>query len=281
MFQAFGRKLLAGTPIITAIEKWRAHILRFTPRTQEHYMMVLRQFRQFLDVAALEDLRPRHIEGYINHLLAKGVKNRTINAHLTALKSFCGWLARNYDIPNIGIGFDMLPEDPPRQRVLSLTEYQKVLAVCEPHEADMIKFLAHTGLRATEAVMLTWRDINPALTKIILTGKGRRRRIVPLNKTCREILQKYPRTPETHIDFLKSNRRHLNYICCKLATKAHIRPFGPHSLRHFFVTQMIVEHKVPLPIVSQIVGHSSSRTTEKIYLHILESDLLHTTDVLD
>ena len=154
--------------------------------------MVLRQFRQFLDVAVLSELRTCHIEEYLNHLLNKGVKNRTANAPLTALKSFCGWLARNYDIPNISVGFSMLAEDPPKQRFLTLQEYRKVLAACADSECDVIQFLAHTGLRATEATTLTWGCIDLPLTKITLTGKGRRRRIVPLNETCREILKKYP-----------------------------------------------------------------------------------------
>lgn len=281
MFQAFGRQQSARTPITTAIEKWKAHILRFTPRTQEHYTMVVRQFRQFLPVSTIEELRPLHIEGYLNRLLTKGVKNRTINAHLTVLKSASGWLARNYDIPNIGVGFSMLPEDPPQQRILSPTEYQKVLAVCVNGECDMVKFLAHTGLRATEAATLTWGCIDPTLRKIVLTGKGRRRRIVPINDTCREILKKYPRgTPETHIDFLKSNRRCLYYICRKLAAKAHIQPFGSHALRHYFVTELI-RRGVPIVKVSKIAGHSSVRTTEKTYMHLLESDLLGSTNCLD
>lgn len=281
MFQAFGRQQPAGTPITAALEKWRAHNLRYTPRTRQHYAMVIGKFRQSLPVTTIEELRPSHIEGYLNHLLAKGVKNRTINAHLTALKSASGWLARNYGIPNIGVGFSMLPEDPPKQRVLTPEEYQKVLAICSDSEADMIKFLAHTGLRATEAVTLTWGNIDPALTKIILVGKGRRRRTVPLNRTCQEILKKYPRgTPETHIDFLKSKRRHLNYICNKLAIKSKIRRFGPHSLRHYFCTQML-RCGVPMVKVSQILGHSSVRTTERIYLHLQESDLLNVTDCLD
>ena len=281
MFQAFSHKLPAGTPIAATSEKWGAYILRFTSRTQEHYAMVLRQFRQSLDVTNLEDLRPRHIEEYINHLLAKGRKNRTVNAHLTAIKNFCGWLARNYDIPNISVGFTMLAEDPPRQRVLTEKEYQKVLAVCSDGEADMIKFLGHTGLRAAEATALTWGDIDLPLTKITLTGKGRRRRIIPLNKTCRKILKKYPRgAPETHIKFLKSKRGYFYYICCKLAAKAHIQPFGSHALRHFFITELI-RRGAPIVKVSKIAGHSSVRTTERIYLHLLESDLLYTTNCLD
>jgi len=281
MFQAFGQSKLAGTPISASLKEWRSHIKRFSPRTQEHYTMVLRRFGESLDITVLEELRPQQIEKYINFLLSKGVKNRTCNAHLTAIKSFCGWLAQNYSVPNIGVGFLMLAEDPPKQRVLTSEEYQKVLAVCKPYEADMIKFLGHTGLRVTEAVSLTWGCFDPPLTKITLTGKGRRRRTVPLNDTCREILKKYPRgTPETHLNFLKSDRKCLYWQCQTLASKAHIRPFGPHALRHFFCTEL-TKQNVPMAKVSKIMGHSSIRTTEKIYMHLTESDLLHTTDCLD
>jgi len=281
MFQAFGRQQSAGTPIAAAIVEWRRHIKRFTERTQGHYIMVIGKFRQSLPVTTIEELRPLHIEEYLNHLLAKGVKNRTVNAHLTVLKSASGWLARNYSVPNISVGFTMLAEDPPKQRVLTPKEYQKVLAVCSDGEADMVQFLGMTGLRATEAATLTWGCINPALTKITLTGKGRRRRIIPLNETCREILKKYPfGAPETHIDFLKSKRGYFYYICCKLAAKAHIEKFGTHALRHYLITELI-RRGVPIIKVSKIAGHKSVKTTERIYLHLIESDLIGSTNCLD
>lgn len=51
--------------------------------------------------------------------------------------------------------------------------------------------------------------------------------------------------------------------------KIHVTPerrHGPHALRHS-LSSILLKNKVPLPIISDILAHSSSETT-KIYLKI-------------
>lgn len=57
-----------------------------------------------------------------------------------------------------------------------------------------------------------------------------------------------------------------NYICkAGVAHKPSVG-YGPHSLRHFLASSLL-EQNIPLPIISEVLGHSDSRTTE-IYLSI-------------
>lgn len=238
--------------------------------------MVIWRFRRFMP-DNLHRLSREHIEQY---LLAIPHSNRTKNAHLTCIKSFLRWCSEIYDIPNVAARIKMLPENPPRQRVISETEIQKVLEICTEKEADVIKFLANTGLRASEFTSLSWGNISPDRQMLTIIGKGRKQRCVPLNDTCRAILAKYPKT--THLNLTKSysSRNQLYSLCKRLAGRAGIPVFGPHALRHHFVTQML--KTVPLHLVSKIIGHADSRTTEKIYWHLkAEQDLKGKTDVLD
>lgn len=261
---------------------WLSYNRRYKSRTQIHYRMVIERFAIFAPIYAA-DLKAEHIECYIEHILEKYI-NRTANAHLTALKSFCRWLTEYYDVPNPCLKIKMLDEDPPKVRVLDDQEYQKVLAVCKPKERDVILFLAHTGLRSSEFQQLTWSNISHDRYFIKLFGKGRRYRLIPLNKTCQIILNNVSRKPNsTTIDFIKSyeSRDSLYRLCKKLARHAGIPRFGPHALRHHFATALY-RKGVPVQFISACLGHADTRTTEKIYVHLWPpKDLLGVTDILD
>jgi site-specific recombinase XerD len=274
--QNFHCQRLAGT-LTDAMNRWLAYSrIRRTERTYDHYQRIIDKFRLFCPDST-SDLTVEHIEAYLAHVASQNT-NRTANAHLTAIKSFSRWLADHTSTPNIASSVKPLTEDPPRQRVLTPDEYQKVLATCKPgREHDTIAFIGNSGLRAAEFLSLTWHNIDLNRNMLMITSKGRKRRIIPLNKTCRAILQS-----TSAMQLLESyhNRQALNRLTHKLATKARIPMFGVHAIRHYFATELC-RRGVPLAKVSKILGHSSVRTTERIYLHWLDEDLAGLTDCLD
>lgn len=265
-----------------ASTEWLIHNRRYKLSTQVHYRMVIGRFAEFAPIYA-DAIKPIHIERYIDTVLQK-YKNRTGNTHLATLKSFCRWLNEYYELPNPCQKIKMLDEDPPEVRVLNDQEYQKVLAVCKPKECDVIRFLVHTGLRKSEFQQLTWNNISHDRRFIKLAGKGRRFRMIPLNKTCQTILNNIPRKPDsTTMNLIKSYeaKDSLYRLCNKLARHAGIPRFGPHALRHYFATTLY-RKGVPIQFISACLGHADTRTTEKIYIHLWPpKDLLGITDILD
>lgn len=276
------------TFISDAIADWFIYIRgRFTERTQGHYRYVIGRFVKSLpkEVVSITQLHNRYIENYISTVISN-YTNRTGNGHLTVLKSFHRWLARQYDLPNYGAKVDMLHEDPPgpRQRFLTSEEYRKVLAVCSEFHADVIRFIANTGLRATEFTSLTWRDISANFKMLTVSnGKGRKRRFVPLNSICRDILSKYPRgeSDDQPIGLIKNilRKNSVTQLIERAARRADIRCCGAHSLRHLFATELI-RRGVPISHVAQLLGHSSIKTTEQIYIHFQPDFLNGITDCL-
>jgi len=245
--------------------------------------MVIGRFAKFAPFY-IEDLNITHIDSYIDDVLQKFI-NRTANAHLTVLKSYCRWLAAHYDVPNPCLKIKMLDEDPPQVRVLDENDYQKVLDVCKPKERDVIRFLAHTGLRVSEFQHLTWDNISYDRRFIkLMIVKGRRQRLIPLNQTCQTILNNGSRNPNsTTMDFIKSymSKDSVYRLCKKLARHAGIPRFGPHAIRHYFST-VLYKKGVPVQFISSILGHADTRTTEQIYVHLWPpKDLLGVTDILD
>lgn len=248
------------------------HIKKHTSRTQQHYKMVVDNFISTLpeSVMRIHQIEAGHIREYLYRLSDKKCANRTLNAHLTVIKSFCRFYSDYLNLANPASKIKMLVEDPPDHRFLTSDEYHKVLEVANRLSKPRIIFLSNTGLRASEFAALRPVDINHNATAVTIVGKGRKKRTIPLNKSVRNALP-----------FLKIGSRRALYSQCQLlAKRADIPVFGPHALRHYFATQLLLKG-VPIIKVSKLLGHNSIKTTERIYAHILPDDIADVTNVLD
>lgn len=253
------------------VDNYKRHIKKHTHRTQQHYLMVIKNFLESLpkSIIRIHQLEVGHIQEYLYQLRDRGVINRTLNAHLTVIKSLCRYVSERFGIPNPASKIKLLTEDPPNSRFLTKEEYHKLLALASPLAKHRLIFLAHTGLRASEFSQLSPNCISPQATTITIIGKGRRTRTVPLNKTAKSVLP-YVKTASKNALYLQFSR---------LAKRVGIEKFGPHALRHYCATQLLLGG-VPAALVSKIMG-VSIRVIEKHYSHILTADIANATDVLD
>ena len=61
------------------------------------------------------------------------------------------------------------------------------------------------------------------------------------------------------------------YLSLGLMCKAvGIRQVGVHALRHTYATRLF-EKGVDIKIISELLGHSSTEITYRIYVHVIES----------
>jgi len=264
-------QVVPSESIDVVVQNFYKHIKRHTPRTQDHYRMVIRLFTESLhkSVIRIHQITHGHIQEYIyrHNYKDKRVKNRTLNAHLTVIKAFCRFYSEQFNIANPATKVKMLTEDPPDNRFITKAEYQKLLDVAPPLAKNRIIFLANTGLRASEFASLMPNSLYGRSITII--GKGRRRRTIPLNKSVQAILP--------HVQL--GSRKALIQQFSKLAQKADIPSFGPNALRHYFGTQLLL-NGVPIAKVAKLMGNSV-RVIEKHYAHILTADVADATNVLD
>ena len=121
-----------GQAIDRAVRDWLDYCQRYTERTRIHYAMAIERFIKSLpkEIVDIRHISSRHIILYINELLHRSI-NRTANAHLTAIKSFCRYLADFHEMPNPSINIKMLTEAPPTPRFLRQDEYELVVAATE------------------------------------------------------------------------------------------------------------------------------------------------------
>ena len=61
---------------------------------------------------------------------------------------------------------------------------------------------------------------------------------------------------------------------CGIKKKASV-----HTLRHSYATHLL-ERGVPLPVIQQVLGHASARTT-LIYTHLTEPSICRVRDTID
>lgn len=248
------------------------HLCRFSPNTYIAYNSVLKRFVCCAPYH-IRQITAEDIERFVLNSRAK-YSASTRNFHLAVLQSWFAWLELNFDIRNVAKRVERLKALPPRQRILRKEEYDKVIAATSGHVRDCIQFLAMTGLRASEFLSLRPENISDGFLTIV--GKGQKQRTIPLNDTAKEILK-----ANTHLQFLKSRgRKWLFRLCYQAAKAAKIPKFSPHSLRHYFATELHVRHKRPIELVSKLLGHSSPVVTNQVYIHWQDEDLTGVTDCL-
>ncbi len=267
-------------PVGLAVRDWLHFVKRrHTKRTFDHYETVI---HKFLPDApdTIDKLKIEHIEQHIDNLLDKNLRRRSCNSHLTGIMSFTHWISDRYNIQNPSRGMRMLVEEMPKQRVISSEEYQILLDMATGIDRDIIEFVGNTGVRRGEFLALNWQHISSDMRLLKVYGKGRKVRTVPLNYKCKTILKKYERSNEGLPISTRYSKEGTYFMCRRLFTHAKMEPFGLHALRHYFCTALL-KKGVSIYKVSKILGHSSVKTTEQIYAHLMPIDLIGCTDILD
>ena len=136
----------------------------------------------------------------------------------------------------------------------------------------------------SELIALPLAAVKGEMDVLIVTGKGRKDRIVPLTDPAREATRYYLLVRDTFLsagapsDFLFPSRsasghltrQRLSQLLAELAKESGIKPdrVSPHVLRHAFASHLLA-HGADLRSVQQMLGHSDISTTQ-IYTHVLE-----------
>ena len=134
--------------------------------------------------------------------------------------------------------------------------------------AAVVRFLAATGLRISEAKSLHWKDVtSDALT--VRTAKNDGLRRVPLTEAAQVVLLELKKIfqpePDSPVLPIRSPRIALENACQRLKLP-HLRV---HDLRHIFATRCI-EAGVDLPTIAAWLGHKDGGIlAAKTYGHII------------
>lgn len=156
----------------------------------------------------------------------------------------------------------------------SQTEFAVLIAECDrlakSKASLVVQFLAHTGMRITEAKQLRWGNIfDDRIEAPGINAKNGKPRSIPMIPGLPDVLAKLRLVDDGSGYVLPqaSVRRGLATAC----QRAGLRRYTHHDFRHLFATRAI-ESGVDVPTVARWLGHrDGGALLSKRYFHLLDA----------
>ncbi|MGE3611726.1 MAG: tyrosine-type recombinase/integrase [Bacteriovoracaceae bacterium] len=144
--------------------------------------------------------------------------------------------------------------------------------ISDPQIRLLFSLIHNTGLRVAEVCSIKVSNIDFNNKTILVTGKGRKDRLVPITSRLSEkiLLFLHGRNHkflfESRLGTPFSTRR-IEQLCTEFKVKAGIeKKLSPHSFRHFYFSKL-AENGIAPDVRALLAGHSSVKTQE-VYTHL-------------
>jgi integrase/recombinase XerC len=242
-----------------------------------------------------------HIRAYMGLLYERGLTKASAARALAAVRSWFKWLAKEGKVaqnPALLVSTPKLPKHLPR--VPSVEEVNRVLnsldgegaakkdevgtAAWPERDRVIFELLYGCGIRNSELVGLNMGSVKWRDDAVLVRGKGRKERLVPLGDEAAAALRAYLPLREAklmaagkgalvHEGPLMMNLRMRGD--CRLTTRSVARivkaialsrglaaDVHPHTLRHAFGTHML-EEGADLRAIQEMLGHERLSTTQR------------------
>lgn len=239
----------------------------------------------------LDKIPMQKIEEYKSIKIKSGLRNKTINNHLTILAK-CLRTAVDWEIIDKIPKIVKLKVAPYESEFLSQEECDLLLAHAKGIWYEMILFALRTGMRLGELTGLDWSAVDLKEKRVsvvralvrdqIVSPKSNKIRHIPLTDEVCQVLNRREKKSgfvfvDENGDFLKAERcrRNLHFIC----DRAGMKRAKWHTMRHTFASHLIQlgAHQIE---VQRLLGHSDIQTTMR-YSHLAPSSLRKAIDLLD
>lgn len=279
---------LATTPVRTALAGFlRALEQRnASPHTVKAYRTDLEQFAEFAGPEELAALDHELLRAYMAQLYERGLSKVSIARALSSLRSFFKWMGREHMVesnPALLVTSPKLPKRLPR--VPTMEEMNAVLdgpvseeGAFAERDRLMLELLYGCGIRNSELTGINLEDIHQRQGIILVRGKGKKQRLVPMGESAQDALKAYRKK---RAEVLERNRRAeetallVNLRGTRITTRSVGRivkalavagglpaEVHPHTLRHAFGTHML-EEGADLRAIQELLGHERLSTTQR------------------
>jgi integrase len=179
------------------------------------------------------------------------------------------------------------PASPPRDRWLTPDQVNALLAATDaPHAKLFIVLAVTTGARMSAILDLTWDRVDMATGTIDFRPAGRhqtnkRRVVVPMNSRARVALEEAyeGRLTDHVIEYAGQPVANIKKAIGGAARRSGIE-CSPHVFRHTSGVWM-AQANVPMQLIAQFLGHTSSRVTEHTYARYSPSFMVPASNALE
>jgi integrase/recombinase XerC len=296
----------AAPDVAAEIARWLSYLgaeRRMSPKTLEAYRRDVGQFIAFLaghlgcapSLKQLAKLAPADVRAFMAARRADGIGNRSLMRALAGVRSFARYLERNGK-GKVGalsaVRTPKLPRSLPKPLPANAARLMTDIASRAGDEretwilardAAVMALLYGSGLRISEALGLNRKDLDGARDSITVTGKGNKKRMVPVLPQVATLIADYIALcpfdlPPDGPLFVGARGGPLSPRIVQLAMAALRGALGlpetatPHALRHSFATHLLARGG-DLRAIQELLGHASLSTTQ-IYTEVDSERLL-------
>lgn len=192
------------------VSSWARHLraANLSPRTVQSYSEAARRLSAFLAQRGMptevSSIRREHVEAFIEDVLANWSPATAAVRYRSLQQVFC-WLIDEGEIslsPMARMRPPKVPEQP--VAVLTLDEQRRLLATCEGRsfearrDAALLRVFIDTGARLAEVAGLLVATIELDDGMLLVMGKGRRERRLPVGSLTVKALDRYLRERSRH-----------------------------------------------------------------------------------
>lgn len=283
-------------------DAWLASQTNLRPSTRSRYEWAIRQhLTPYFGRIKLAEVREDHVAGLIAEMQKKGLAPSTIKAVLAPLSLILGRAVRRGAVASnavAGLGRSERPKGQQRpMRILQREEVGLLIEATAPEHRPLIATLVFAGLRVSEAVGLTWADLDLAAGSLHVRGqldhKTRQKVEAKTESSTRSVvlMPSLGKMLAAHRLASKFSKDTDPIFATSVGTphnrdNVRTRILGPavrragldgeglpklrtHDLRHTFAS-LLIAGGASVVFVSRQMGHASASVTLDVYSHLFD-----------
>ncbi len=239
-------------------------------------MHTLKQFVVWVDVP-IEAVTNKKLLAYLDHLLDRGLKPKTINCHLDSIRGFYHYLIEEEQVAlvhPVKRGY-ALRLSRPLPRHLKDEEVGRLLKVIhDRRDRALFMLMLRCGLRVEEVARLKLAALDLRRSQLfVYYGKGAKDRVVYLSDDAYEALVQYLRVgmaSRVKEVFLVNKGRCRGQAISVRGIQKRLEHYARqarlkvscHQLRHTMATQLL-NADAALVTIQDLLGHTRIKTTQR------------------
>lgn len=234
-----------------------------------------------------DQVKVSHCREYAAARTKAGISTGAIHTELGHLRSAVLFAQKHGMIDRAP--FIWRPEKPaPADRWLTHAEVGRLLdaAAITPHIKLAVLVMLTTAARVGAVLDLTWDrvdlDRGQVDLRIDTVGPRKGRSVVPINATLRAALEVAAQAALSDyvVEYAGGPVKSIRKGFDAAARRAKLDGVSPHVLRHTAAVHMAAAG-IPMPQISQYLGHSNTAVTERVYARFAPGHLAAAANVLN
>lgn len=269
--------------------------------TLKNYSRDLADLCTYLEESGIDNISDADfftLRGFVAMLFDKGLAKSTIERKIACLKSFFAYMQKKGHTEENPARMLKFPKK--EQKAFKVFNIDSIIALLDApdksapagmRDALLLELMYGTGVRVSELVGLNLSDIDFGGCRILVRGKGKKERIVPVADMHIELIKDYldekheicrGHLPDNEAVFINKLGTRLTDRSVRRIVEKYLKTaglpvdFSPHSFRHSYATHLL-EGGADLRTIQQLLGHESLTTTQK-YTHMNLTELLRVYD---